>query len=146
MKKLISALVALSLVLSFGLNALAADEQVTIGIAQFAEHGSLDNCREGFIAGLAENGFVQGENLNLLFQNAQADIDVYKRQLLLWALVRRRATKKAALLALLLFTTLPPVMLCGPVFYSDTTSMPFLIGTLFLSDRARSAKSPGRCV
>ena len=64
--------------------------------------------------------------------------------LLLWALVRRRATKKAALLALLLFTTLPPVMLCGPVFYSDTTSMPFLIGTLFLSDRARSAKSPGR--
>ena len=28
----------------------------TIGISQFAEHGSLDNCREGFIQGLEEEG------------------------------------------------------------------------------------------
>lgn len=45
----------------------------TIGIGQFAEHGSLDNCREGFIAGLAEEGFVEGENLDILYDNAQAD-------------------------------------------------------------------------
>ncbi len=45
----------------------------TIGISQFAEHGSLDNCREGFLKGLAEEGFVEGENLEVLYENAQAD-------------------------------------------------------------------------
>ena len=45
----------------------------TIGISQFAEHGSLDNCREGFLAGLAEEGFKEGENLTVLYDNAQTD-------------------------------------------------------------------------
>ena len=40
-----------------------ADEVLHIGIIQFAEHGSLDNCRIGFIEGLAEEGFVEGENV-----------------------------------------------------------------------------------
>ena len=51
----------------------ASDEEYTIGISQFAEHGSLDNCREGFLEGLANNGIVEGENLTVYFQNAQAD-------------------------------------------------------------------------
>lgn len=45
----------------------------TIGIGQFAAHGSLDNCREGFLLGLAEEGIVEGENLTVLYENAQAD-------------------------------------------------------------------------
>ena len=45
----------------------------TIGINQFAVHGSLDNCREGFLEGLAENGIVEGKNLTVLEENAQAD-------------------------------------------------------------------------
>ncbi len=45
----------------------------TIGIGQFAEHGSLDNCREGFLKGLAEEGIVEGENLKVLYENSQAD-------------------------------------------------------------------------
>ncbi len=44
-----------------------------IGIGQFAEHGSLDNCREGFLAGLAEEGIEEGKNLTVYFENAQAD-------------------------------------------------------------------------
>ncbi len=44
-----------------------------IGIGQFAEHGSLDNCREGFLAGLAEEGIAEGKNLTVLYENAQAD-------------------------------------------------------------------------
>ena len=54
-------------------DATAADAAYTIGISQFAEHGSLDNCREGFLAGLEEEGIVEGTNLTVLFDNAQAD-------------------------------------------------------------------------
>ena len=50
-----------------------ADASYTIGIGQFAEHGSLDNCREGFIQGLAEAGIEEGTNLTILYSNAQAD-------------------------------------------------------------------------
>ena len=32
------------------------EKSYTIGISQFAEHGSLDNCREGFLEGLKEEG------------------------------------------------------------------------------------------
>ena len=54
-------------------DATEADAAYTIGISQFAEHGSLDNCREGFLAGLEEEGIVEGTNLTVLFDNAQAD-------------------------------------------------------------------------
>lgn len=52
----------------------AADGSYTIGISQFAEHGSLDNCREGFLEGLKEAGIEEGVNLTVLFDNAQADM------------------------------------------------------------------------
>ena len=45
----------------------------TIGIGQFADHGSLDNCREGFLLGLAEEGIVEGENLTVDYDNANSD-------------------------------------------------------------------------
>lgn len=44
-----------------------------IGIQQFAEHGSLDNCKQGFLEGLEEAGYKEGENLEVEFENAQAD-------------------------------------------------------------------------
>ena len=50
-----------------------ADKQYKICITQYAEHGSLDNCRDGFVAGLEEEGFIEGENLVIEFQNSQAD-------------------------------------------------------------------------
>ena len=49
-------------------------ENYKIGISQFAEHGSLDNCREGFLAGLAESGIKDGENLTVDIKNAAADM------------------------------------------------------------------------
>lgn len=52
----------------------AEKETYTIGIEQFAEHGSLDNCREGFLEGLAEEGLVEGENLTVEYKNAAADM------------------------------------------------------------------------
>ena len=48
-------------------------EMYTIGISQFAEHGSLDNCREGFIQGLEEEGLIEGENLEIKVNNADSD-------------------------------------------------------------------------
>jgi putative ABC transport system substrate-binding protein len=51
----------------------SGETSYTIGISQFAEHGSLDNCREGFIQGLAEEGIVEGENLTIEEGNAASD-------------------------------------------------------------------------
>ena len=48
-------------------------DSYTIGISQFAEHGSLDNCREGFLEGLKEAGIEEGKNLKVNYDNAQAD-------------------------------------------------------------------------
>ena len=41
--------------------------------SQFAEHGSLDNCREGFLEGLEEEGIKEGDNLKVEVKNAMAD-------------------------------------------------------------------------
>ena len=54
--------------------AATVEGSYTIGINQFAEHGSLDNCREGFLEGLKESGFVEGENLTVKYNNAAADM------------------------------------------------------------------------
>lgn len=54
-------------------NSEAAEGEYTIGVAQYAVHGSLDNCREGFLKGLAEEGFVEGENLEVIYENANGD-------------------------------------------------------------------------
>ncbi len=45
----------------------------TVGISQFGEHGSLDNCREGFIEGLKQEGFEEGKNLKIDYKNASFD-------------------------------------------------------------------------
>ena len=53
---------------------IAAEEGIyEIGISQFAEHGSLDNCREGFLEGLREEGLEEGKNLKIQVSNADAD-------------------------------------------------------------------------
>lgn len=51
----------------------SGEKMYTIGISQFAEHGSLDNCREGFIEGLKEEGLEEGKNLKIVVNNADAD-------------------------------------------------------------------------
>lgn len=48
-------------------------ETYTIGILQFADHGSLDNCRIGFLEGLKAAGIEEGKNLTVKYQNAQTE-------------------------------------------------------------------------
>ena len=74
MKKLTALVLTLALALCAGLATAQEQKTYTVGIAQFAEHPSLDNCREGFIQGLAEMGYVEGENVTFILQNAQADM------------------------------------------------------------------------
>lgn len=80
MKKRILAMVmvtmmaAMTVLTGCGNSSESSDDTVTIGISQFAEHGSLDNCREGFLLGLSEAGFVEGENLVVDYQNAYTDM------------------------------------------------------------------------
>lgn len=52
----------------------AGNEQVSIGVIQFMQHASLDEAYEGFVDGLAEAGYVEGENLTLNFQNASGEV------------------------------------------------------------------------
>ncbi len=52
----------------------AEGKMYTIGISQFVEHPALDNCREGFIEGMKEAGFVEGENVTFNYQNSQGDM------------------------------------------------------------------------
>ena len=73
MKRIISIVTAIALVLTA---AIACAEGYTIGIGQFAQHGSLDNCYQGFLSGLAEAGIVEGKNLTVSYQNAQADMGI----------------------------------------------------------------------
>lgn len=73
MKRIISIIVCIA----FAVFApIACAETYSIGIGQFAQHGSLDNCYQGFVEGLAAAGFVEGENLKINLQNAQADMGI----------------------------------------------------------------------
>lgn len=49
------------------------EDTITIGIIQLTEHAALDLAREGFIQALADNGYVDGDKINIDFQNAQND-------------------------------------------------------------------------
>ena len=48
-------------------------KQLKIGIVQIVEHPSLNTIRETCVAQLAENGFKDGDNIVIDYQNAQGD-------------------------------------------------------------------------
>ncbi len=73
--KTIKKIAAVALSLTLGLTALTGcgakkTEVKTIGISQYGEHASLDNCREGFLQGLVDAGLVEGEDFTYDYQNA----------------------------------------------------------------------------
>ena len=85
LKNLIAAILTLTLVLGLtacgGSNTEETSQEsgdgetasYKIGISQYGEHGSLDNCREGFLQGLEQAGLVEGTDFEVDYQNANFD-------------------------------------------------------------------------
>lgn len=77
MKKLLCVMMAafMTAAMLVGCGSSAADDEtVNIGIIQYMQHASLDEAYQGFVDGLAEAGYVEGENLTLNYQNASGEV------------------------------------------------------------------------
>lgn len=73
-KKLFCAVVAATMV--FGGAACGKKEIPVIGISQYGEHSSLDNCRNGFLKGLEDAGLKEGTDYTVDYQNAGFDDNI----------------------------------------------------------------------
>lgn len=51
----------------------ASDQVKTVGVLQYVTHPALDEIYKGVQAGLKNKGYTKGDNLKIVFQNAQAD-------------------------------------------------------------------------
>jgi len=71
--------VMLALVMVFTLVSVASGEDAAplqIGILKWVTHGALDGSEQGFVDALADNGFVDGENITIDYQNANDDFNI----------------------------------------------------------------------
>ena len=69
---------ALSLPLMSGCAAPAPAKVYKVCITQIATHPDLDSNRKGIIDAMAEKGFIEGENLQLIIRNAEGDMTAAK--------------------------------------------------------------------
>ncbi len=78
-KIMVSVLLAAVLVttLSLGIGCATTKTVYTIGISQLVTHPALDAVREGIIEGLAEKGYVEGDNIEIDYQNSELDSTLY---------------------------------------------------------------------
>lgn len=58
----------------FGCDQSLNSEVKTIGVLQYMEHAALDASYEGFMTALEDNGYIEGETIQIDFKNAQGDI------------------------------------------------------------------------
>lgn len=73
MKKITGIVLAVAALLAAGCQKKAADGVIKVGIIQLVEHSALDATYQGFVDGLAEAGYVDGENIAVDYQNAQGE-------------------------------------------------------------------------
>ena len=76
-KGLIKILVCICLVLALAApftSGCGPAMEYKIGISQIVTHPALDATREGIIQGLADNGYVDGENVEIDYQNSEGDM------------------------------------------------------------------------
>ena len=74
MKKVIALLMVLVLTLGMSACGGSSDEDVLkIGVIQLVKHDALDKAYDGFVDGLEELGYVDGENIEIDYQNASGE-------------------------------------------------------------------------
>lgn len=73
-KRVVCAVAAAVMVL--GGAACGKKEIPVIGISQYGEHSSLDNCRNGFLKGLEDAGLKEGTDYTVDYQNAGFDDNI----------------------------------------------------------------------
>ncbi len=80
MKRLMAMVLVLVLAVTMltGCGGSNDDGMLKIGIIQLMEHPSLDTIRESIIGGLEEEGYVDGENIAIDYQNGQNDMSTMK--------------------------------------------------------------------
>ncbi len=85
MKKILCTVMALAMALSMAAcsssdtttttdTTTEATDTVNVGVIQFMQHASLDEAYNGFVDGLKEAGYVDGENLKINLQNASGEV------------------------------------------------------------------------
>lgn len=72
--KIISLMLSLTLVMTAAAALSEDSKPYEIGVVQLIEHNALDAAYDGFVAALADHGYVDGEGISLDFQNAQGDM------------------------------------------------------------------------
>ena len=77
LKKVFALIFAVMFVFCFA--ACGEKKAPVIGISQYGEHESLDNCREGFLQGLKDAGLVEGTDYTIDYQNAGFDDNITKQ-------------------------------------------------------------------
>ncbi|MBR0098314.1 MAG: sugar ABC transporter substrate-binding protein, partial [Treponema sp.] len=73
MKKLLSVAVSILVAACIFSGCKEKDSKIKIGVIQLVEHPALDKSYQGFVDGLAEAGYKNGENIVIDYQNAQGE-------------------------------------------------------------------------
>ena len=89
-------------------------DQYKIGVLQLVEHGSLDAAYKGFVDGLNEAGYKDGDKISLDFQNAQGSQDQLKS-------ISEKLVKNKSDLILAIAT--PPAQ----ILLNETTEIPIVV-------------------
>ena len=78
-KKIITFILTLTIIFAFAGCASDTSEKKTIGFIQFGSHASLNNCYDGIMQGLKENG-INEEDYNIEYVNSNFDASVSQTQ------------------------------------------------------------------
>ena len=91
MKKIIAIILTLTLIFAFAGCGSKASAKKTIGIIQFGSHASLNNCYEGILKGLKEQG-ISEDDYDIQIENSNFDPSVSQTQ------ANKFVNKKAAVI------------------------------------------------
>ncbi|MCT4563230.1 MAG: ABC transporter substrate-binding protein [Maledivibacter sp.] len=75
LRKLSILMIALFLILTGCGQNNSSKKLIQIGMTQIVEHPSLDDIKQGIVDALNENGYGEGEKINIEFKNAQGNME-----------------------------------------------------------------------